>query len=127
MKIFNIKTEKNQTYILIIIFYIIGFLCDKFGSTNVGVEVISYIAHTCFIIFGSAIAIMWHNDNTRLLKSAKIHLSFLTIGTIVSFITWFDRMYPTFGFTLAFLAVIVILFIIDLFKIGFAYYDDDWN
>ena len=127
MKIFNIKTEKNQTYILAIVLYLIGFLCDNFGSSNIAVEVISYIAHSFFIVFASAIAIMWHNDNSKLLKSAKIHLSFLTIGTIISFKTWFDRMYPTFGFTLAFLTVIIILFIIDLSKIGIAYYDDDWD
>ena len=78
MKMFNIKAEKNQTYILAIILYLIGFLCDKYGARNIAIEVLSYVSHTFFIIFGSAIAIMWHNENNRLLKSAKIHLSFLT-------------------------------------------------
>ena len=128
MKILTkLKKETNQIYLLAIIIYVIGVLCDGFGYVHNGIEFLSYIFLGGFAIFGSALVIISSNKNSEYVKKGIIHLCFLVISIIVVFIFNFLNMGQSAFFTGVFGFIIGFLFMYDLLAICCIYNDNGFN
>ena len=119
--------EKNQIYALTVVMYVIGALADWFGYINTGVDVAGFMFLTGATIFSIALSIMWSNNNKKLLRAAKIHLSFVIIGIIIMLLTFEIKMYLTFTSILVFTVVIAFNFIFDLIDVADRYNNNNWE
>jgi len=128
MKIIDsIKSNKTKAHFIALLLYIIGSVLDVYGYIFLGMEVLAHLFLLGFIGYGSALAIIWYINNKKLLKAAKYHFMFLFIGIPIIFVSWANKIYPTFAYTIVFVCVIAVLFIINLCRICSAYYYDDWK
>lgn len=123
----SLKSNKTKAHFIALLIYIIGFICDAYGYLNVGIEALGYIFLIGFVCFGGALIIIWDINNKRCLKAARVSFTFLLIGLPTIFITWFQKLYPTFAFTIIFILIVAVVFIESLYKICEAYYYDDWK
>ena len=119
----KIKSEKTQTHFVLVIMYIIGIVCDFFGYLSIGIEVAAYLFLIGSCGFGIAISIIWYNNQTRLLKAAKVQLIFIILSMIILFLSAYFRMIPTVIFTMIFLVTILAMFIVTLSRICSKYYE----
>ena len=128
MKLFKyFANEKVQSHLITICMYIIGVVCDYYGYINGGIEGVAYCFLIAFTGLASALAIIWHLKNKRFLRAARVQFFLLILSLPITFITWNLKMYPTFAFTLIYIIIVAILFIITMCEICFAYYYDDWK
>lgn len=123
----NLKANQRYAHLMAIVLYAIGIFLDIYGHLNGFVEFLAYIFLATFMVYAISLAIIWDTKNTRILKGTWVHFLFVIAGIIMLFVSHCNNLYPTFVFTLIFMAFICIAFGSDLYKICNAYINDKWE
>lgn len=121
----NIKSGRGQAVLIGIALYIIGIICEVFGYMTVGLKVVSFMFLTVALVYNIALFIKWSDLEERVLKAAKVILFLIITSLIIIFVTWFNKMYFTFAFTIIFAIFIVFFFFFVLAEICSKYKDLD--
>ena len=128
MKVIDvIKSNKTKAHFVGLLIYVLGIACDVYRLSNLGLRVLSHLFLLAFIGYGGALTIIWYINNKRLINAAKYHFLFLFVGIPITIIAWANKIYSTFAYTMVFISLIGILFVINLCRICSAYYYDDWK
>lgn len=121
----NIKSERGQATLIGIALYVVGITCEAFGYMTVGLKWVSFIFLTVALIYNIALFNKWADLEERVLKIAKVTLFLIITSLIIIFVTWFNKMYFTFAFTIIFAGFLAFFFIFILAEICSMYKDLD--
>lgn len=121
----NIKSERGQATLIGISLYVIGIICERLGYLTVGFKWISFAFLTVALIYNIALYNKWADFEGRVLKLARVTLFFIVVSLIIIFVTWFNKMYFTFGFTIIFAGFLAFFFFFILAEICSMYKDLD--
>ena len=121
----SIRSERGQATLIGISLYIIGIICERLGYLTVGLKWISFAFLLIAVIYGIALFNKWSDVEKRMLKIARVTLFFIVVSLIIIFVTWFNKMYFTFGFTIIFAGFLAFLFVLVLAEICSMYKDLD--
>ena len=121
----NIKSGRGQATLIGIVLYIIGIICEVFRYMTVGLKGVSFIFLTVALVYNIALFNKWADFEGRVLKLARVTLFFIVVSLIIIFVTWFNKMYFTFGFTIIFAGFLAFFFFFILAEICSMYNDLD--
>ena len=121
----NIKSERGQAVLVGVAIYIIGIICECLGYLTFGLKLVSFMFLLMALIYNIALYKKWFDVENKLLKITKVTLFFIITSLIIIFITWFNKMYFTFAFTIIFAGFLIIIFVYTLAEICSMYKDLD--